>query len=105
MRNMLYKNKKLKISAPTSNNKFELPNGFYSVSDNRDYFEYILKTYGGNNSDNSSIRIYINKIEKGITFEIKIGHYLEFLTPETIELFGTTKSKKLWMKMVEMCII
>ena len=44
---MLYKNKKLKISAPTSNNKFELPNGFYSVSDNRDYFEYILKTYGG----------------------------------------------------------
>ena len=72
MRNMLYKNKKLKISAPTWNNKFELPEWFYSVSDIRDYFEYILKTYGGK-PDNSSTRIYINKIEKRITFEISIS--------------------------------
>ena len=38
-----YKNNKLKISAPTWNNKFELPDGSYSVSDMQDYFEYILK--------------------------------------------------------------
>ena len=38
-----YKNIKLKISAPTWNNKFELPDGSYSVSDIQDYFEYILK--------------------------------------------------------------
>ena len=38
-----YKNNKLKISAPTWNNKFELPDGSYSVSDIQDYFEYILK--------------------------------------------------------------
>ena len=37
------KNNKLKISAPTWNNKFELPDGSYSVSDIQDYFEYILK--------------------------------------------------------------
>ena len=38
-----YKNNNLKISAPTWNNKFELPDGSYSVSDIQDYFEYILK--------------------------------------------------------------
>ena len=36
-----YKNNKFKISAPTWNDKFELPGGSYSVSDIQDYFEYI----------------------------------------------------------------
>ena len=39
----LYKNNKLKTSAPTSNEEFELVEGSYSVSDLQDYFEYILK--------------------------------------------------------------
>ena len=38
-----YNNNKFKISAPTWNDKFELPDGSYSVSDIEDYFEYILK--------------------------------------------------------------
>ena len=38
-----YKNNKFKISAPTWNEEFELPDGSYSVSDIQDYFEYILK--------------------------------------------------------------
>ena len=38
---MSYKNNKFKISAPTRNEEFELPN--YSVSDIEDYFEYIIK--------------------------------------------------------------
>ena len=38
-----YNNNKFKISAPTWNDKFELPDGSYSVSDIQDYFEYILK--------------------------------------------------------------
>ena len=38
-----YNSNKLKISAPTWNDKFELPDGSYSVSDIQDYFEYILK--------------------------------------------------------------
>ena len=39
----LYNNNKFKISAPTWNDKFELPDGSYSVSDIQDYFEHFLK--------------------------------------------------------------
>ena len=40
-----YKKKKIKISAPTWNEEFELPNGSYPISDILDYFEYILKKH------------------------------------------------------------
>ena len=36
-----YNNNKFKISAPKWNDKFELPDGSYSVSDSQDFFEYI----------------------------------------------------------------
>ena len=36
-----YNNSKFKISVATSNDKFELPDGSYSVSNIQDYFEYI----------------------------------------------------------------
>ena len=39
-------NNKFKTSAPTWNNKFELPDGSYSVSDIQDYFEYSLTKHG-----------------------------------------------------------
>ena len=39
-------NNKFKISAPTWNDEFELPDGSYSTSDIQDYFEYILKQHG-----------------------------------------------------------
>ena len=38
-----FKNNKLKIIAPTWNDKFELLNGSYSVSNVQDYIEYIIK--------------------------------------------------------------
>ena len=38
-----YKNNKFKISAPTWNDEFELPDGSYSVSGIQDYFKYTLK--------------------------------------------------------------
>ena len=38
-------NNKFKISAPTWNEEFKLPDGSYSVSDIQDYFEYIIKNY------------------------------------------------------------
>ena len=41
-----YNNNKFKISAPTWNDKFELPDGLYSVSNIQDHFEYILKKHG-----------------------------------------------------------
>ena len=32
-------------------------------------------------------------MENRITFKIKTGYYLKLLTPETIKLLGSTKSK------------
>ena len=87
-----YNNNKFKISAPTWNDEFELPDGSYSVSDIQDYFEYILKKHG-ENIDNPSVKIYVNKIESRITFRIKNGYSLELLTPETMKLFGSTENK------------
>ena len=37
--------------------------------------------------------MYVNRIENRITFKIKSGYYLEFLTPETMKLLGSTESK------------
>ena len=68
----LYNNNKFKISASTWNDKFELPDGSYSVSNIQDYSEYILKH--NEKIDNPSIRIYVNKTENRITFKIKTGY-------------------------------
>ena len=87
-----YNNKKFKISAPTWNDKFELLDGLYSVSNIQDYFKYILKKHG-ENVDKRSLQIYVNKIENKITFKIKDGYSLELLTTETMKLLGSTKSK------------
>ena len=48
-----------KISAPTWNEKVDLHDQSYSVSDIQDSFEYILKKHG-ELTDNHSIRIYVN---------------------------------------------
>ena len=87
-----YNNNKFKISTPTWNDKFELPDGSYSVSDIQDYFQYILKKHG-EDIDKPSVQIYVNKIENRVTFKIKNGYSLELLTPETMKLLGSTKNK------------
>ena len=69
-----------------------MPDGSYSVSDIQDYFEYILKKHE-TVTDNSSVMIYINRIESRFTFKIKTEYYLEFVTPETRKLLGSTKIK------------
>ena len=79
-----YNNNKFKISVPTWNDKFELPDGSYSVSDIQDYFEYILKKHG-ENIDKPSVQIYVNKIGNGVTFKIKNGYSLELLTSDTMK--------------------
>ena len=87
-----YKNNEFKIKSLAWSEEFELPDGSYSISNIQDYFEYILKNHGSK-TVNSLIKIYINKIKKRITSKIKTGHYLELLTPETIKLLESTKSK------------
>ena len=74
-----YNNNKFKISAPTWSEEFKLPDASYSVSDIQGYFEHILRNHG-ENVDNPSIRIYVNKIENRITFKIKNRYYLKILS-------------------------
>ena len=40
-----YNNNKFKISAPTWNDTFDLPDGSYSIADIQDYFEFIIKKH------------------------------------------------------------
>ena len=87
-----YNNNKFKISAPTWNDEFELPDGSYSVSDIQDYFKQILKKHG-ENTNKPSVQIYVSKIENRITFKIKGGYSLELLRPETMKLLGSIKNK------------
>ena len=64
-----YNNNKLKISAPTWNNVFDLPDGSYSISDIQDYFEYIIKKQ--TIANNPPVQIFVNKIKNRIVFKIK----------------------------------
>ena len=86
-----YKNNKFKISAPTQNEEFELPDGLYSISHIQNYFDYIPRKHW-EKTVNPVIKIYVNKIENKITFKIKTGYYLKILTLEAAKLFGSTNS-------------
>ena len=90
-----YSNNRFKISAPTWNEEFTLPDGSYKISDIQDYFQYILKKHGEKiNKDNKpSVKIYINKIEDRITFKIKNGYSLELLTKGGMKLLGSNENK------------
>ena len=66
--------------------------------------QIILKKHG-EKADNSSIKICVNKIENRITSRMKTGLYLELLTPETMKLLGSTKSKITKDKMVKIYLI
>ena len=65
-----------------------------SISDIQENFEYIFKKSGEEiNDKNHSIKIYANKVVNRIMSKTKTECYLELLTPETMELLGSTKSK------------
>ena len=87
-----YNNNKFKISAPTWNDTFDLPDGSYSIADIQDYFEFIIKKHE-TLTENPPIQIYPNKIKNRITFKIKTDYKLELLTLETMKLLGSTKKE------------
>ena len=100
-----YKDNKFKTSAPTWNEEFELPHGSYSASDTQNHFKCILKKHS-EKTNNPSIRIYVNKKESRITIKVKTVYYLEILTPETMKLLGSNKSKiSKDKKVVKICLI
>ena len=69
-----------------------MPDGLDSASDIQDYFEYILKKHG-EDINNPSVRIYVNKIKNRITFNIKTGYSLELLTPEIMKMLGSAENE------------
>ena len=85
-----YNNNKFKISAPTWNDTFDLPDGSYSISDIQDYFEFIIKKHEVL-TENPPIQIYLNKIKNRIIFKVKAGYKLELLSTQTMKLLGSTK--------------
>ena len=93
---------KFKISTPTCNNEFNLPDGSYSLSDIQDYFEYIIKKHE-TIADNPPVQIYVNKIKNSIVFKIKTGYKLELLSEEAIQLLGSSKKILIKTKMVKLC--
>ena len=60
----VYINNKFKIFTPTWNEKFDLLDGSYSISDIQDYFEFIIKKHETITDQNSPRRIYTNNIKK-----------------------------------------
>ena len=86
------RNNKFNTSAPTLNDKFELPNGSYSVSDIQDYFEYINQKHE-KQTYNRPIQTYVNKIENRVTINLKTGHCSDRLTHEITKSPWCTEKK------------
>ena len=85
-----YNNNKFKISAPTWNDTFDLPDGSYSIDDIQDYFEFIIRKHE-TLAEDPSVELYPNRINNRIVFKIKTGCKLQLLTPETMRLLESTK--------------
>ena len=84
-----YNNNKFKISAPTWNDMFDVPDGSHSIPALQNYFEYIIKKYEPI-ADVSPVLIYVNEINNRIVFKIKSGYKLEFLSKESMKLLGSS---------------
>ena len=85
-----YNNNKFKISAPTWNERVDLPDELYNISEIQDYTEYIIKKHE-TIGENAQILIHANTINNRIVFKIKSGYKLELLSKETMKLLGSTK--------------
>ena len=85
----IYNNNKIKISAPTWNDTFDLPDGSYNIPAIQNYFEYIIKheTIG----ETAPILIHANNISNRVVFKIKTGYKLESLSKETMKFLESTK--------------
>ena len=84
-----YNNNKFKISAPTWNDTFDVPDGSYSIAALQNYVEYIIKKHKAI-ADVSPVLIYVNEINNRIAFKIKSGYKLELLSKETMRLLGSS---------------
>ena len=95
-----YNNNKFKISAPTWNETFDLPDGLYNISEIQGYIEYIIKKHE-TIGETAPILIYANTINNRIVFKINSGYKLELLSKETMKLLGSTKDTTDAVKNIE----
>ena len=72
-----YNNNRFKISASTWNDKFELPDGSYCVSDIHDYFEYILKEHG-EDINKPLVQKYVQKLKIGLRLKLEMDTVLNY---------------------------
>ena len=86
-----YNNNKFKISAPTWNDTFDLPDEPYSISDIQDFFEFIIKKHE-TLTENPSVQIYPNK-----------RIVCKLLTSEVMTLLGSKKKTLIKIKMEKTC--
>ena len=86
----IYDNNKFKISAPTWNDTFDLPDGSYNIPALQNYIEYIIKK-DETIAETAPKLIYANKISNRIVFKVKTEYKLKLLSKETMKLFGSTK--------------
>ena len=87
----IYNNIKFKISAPTWNDTFDLPDGSNNIPAIQNYIEYVIKKHETIDKV-SPVLIYANNISNRIVFKIKTGYKLELLSKETMKLLGSTSS-------------
>ena len=71
--------------------EFELPNGFYCVSNIHNYMEYIINKHETLTTIPHT-HVYISRINNRLVFKIKGRYKLELKTLETMKLFGSTKN-------------
>ena len=76
-----------------NNLKYQPTHIMINLNCEMDEILYLCLKKHGENNDNPSVRIYVNKTENRITFKINIGYYLELLTPETMKPPGSTENK------------
>ena len=76
---------------------------FYSVSDNQNYIEYIIKKHETLTTITPT-HAYIIRINNRLVFKTKVEYELDFQTPGTMKLFGSTKNqekKQNWKKRIK----
>ena len=80
------------MSGSTWNCRFDLPDGSYPVSYIKTILSTLLKNVKIETIANNSLgQSYLNKIKNRIVFKIKARYKLEWLSPETMRLLGSTK--------------
>ena len=78
-----YNSNKFKISAPTWNDEFDLPDDHILLHKYRITLSISLR--------NMKLWIYVNSIKNRLVFKIKTCYKLKLLSPETMKLLGSAK--------------